>query len=134
MVHGRVIPISYQPRHPPSKGWSDNPNSWWTTLDEAKPEEQKTQSVLLRDIFGALPFRQTTVEPAWLTSNVVGIARAAYEERVLPSGHLAPVRLAVLADALEEAGCADRAILDHLRGPGPHVRGCWPVDLLTGRK
>jgi hypothetical protein len=20
-------------------------------------------------------------------------------------------------------------ILGHLRGPGPHVRGCWPIDL-----
>jgi hypothetical protein len=34
---------------------------------------------------------------------------------------------------LEEAGCADRAILDHLRGPGPHVRGCFPVDLVLAK-
>jgi hypothetical protein len=43
------------------------------------------------------------------------------------------VRLAVLADALEEAGCADPDLLGHLRGPGPHVRGCWAVDLLLGK-
>jgi hypothetical protein len=30
--------------------------------------------------------------------------------------------------------CADAAILGHCRGPGPHVRGCWAVDLLTGRE
>jgi hypothetical protein len=36
----------------------------------------------------------------------------------------------VLADALEEVGGADEALLGHLRGPGPHVRGCWAVDLV----
>jgi hypothetical protein len=41
---------------------------------------------------------------------------------------------AILADALEEAGCTDAAILSHLRGPGPHVRGCWVVDLLLGKE
>jgi hypothetical protein len=39
-----------------------------------------------------------------------------------------------LADALEAAGCSDKAILSHLRGPGPHVRGCWPVDLILGKE
>jgi hypothetical protein len=41
--------------------------------------------------------------------------------------------LPILADALEEAGCSATDILDHLRGPGPHVRGCWVVDLLLGK-
>ena len=67
---------------------------------------------------------------SWLTSNVVGLARAAHEERVLPAGTLKPVRLAILADALEDAGCDNADILRRLRGPGPHVRGCWVVDLL----
>jgi hypothetical protein len=48
----------------------------------------------------------------------------------LPSGLLAGERLALLADALEEAGCSEAAVLEHLRGPGPHVRGCWVVDLI----
>jgi hypothetical protein len=39
-------------------------------------------------------------------------------------------RLPILADALQEAGCDDAVVLDHCRGPGPHVRGCWVVDLL----
>ena len=38
--------------------------------------------------------------------------------------------LPLLADALEEAGCDDRVVLDHCRGPGPHARGCWVVDLV----
>ena len=36
------------------------------------------------------------------------LAWAAYDERHLPCGELEPVRLAVLADALEEVGCALR--------------------------
>jgi hypothetical protein len=50
----------------------------------------------------------------------------------LPSGHLNHDRLVVLADALEEAG-ADAFLVEHLRGPGPHVRGCFVVDMLTNR-
>jgi hypothetical protein len=29
---------------------------------------------------------------------------------------------------------ADAATLAHCRQPGEHVRGCWVVDLLTGRQ
>jgi hypothetical protein len=86
---------------------------------------------LLRDVF-VNPFRPCPFDPAWLTGPVPGLAEAAYTERLLPNGTLDPVRLAVLADALEDNG-ADPAILAHLRGPGPHVRGCWVVDLCTGR-
>jgi hypothetical protein len=59
--------------------------------------------------------------------------QAAYEERHLPSGTLDNGRLAVLADALEEARCTDTDILSHLCGPGPHVRGCWAVDRCLGK-
>ena len=38
-----------------------------------------------------------------------------------------------LADSLEDAGCHDWQVLGHLRGPGPHVRGCWAVDLILGK-
>ena len=95
-------------------------------------QESKGQSCLIRDIFGN-PFRPVSVGPSWLTQSVNRLARAAYDERLFPSGELAPERLAVLSDALEEAGCDDSAILGHLRSPGPHVRGCWAVDLLLGR-
>jgi hypothetical protein len=90
---------------------------------------------LLRDVVGN-PFRPVVLSPAWLTWNeatVARLAQAAYDERELPSGELNNARLAVLADALEEAGCTDADILCHLRGPGPHVRGCWPVDLCLGK-
>ena len=74
-----------------------------------------------------------TISPAvlaWHDSIVVRLAEAAYEERQLPAGTLDSGRLSILADAMEEAGCTDTDILGHLRGPGPHVRGCWVVDLV----
>ena len=64
---------------------------------------------------------------------MVSLAPAAYDDRTLPAGTLDPDRLAVLADALEEAGCDNDDLLSHVRGPGPHVRGCWVVDLLLGK-
>lgn len=42
-------------------------------------------------------------------------------------------RLPILADALEDAGCPDRPLLDHLRHGTNHRRGCWALDLLLGR-
>jgi hypothetical protein len=91
------------------------------------------EASLLRDIFGLIPFRPLTLSPAWQTPTVLSLAQAAYENRILPGGTLDAERLAVLADALEEAGCSDAEILGHLRGDGPHWRGCWVVDLVMGR-
>lgn len=92
--------------------------------------EGLAQGKLLHDLF--TPSRPNVLAPAWLTTAVEQLAQAAYGERQLPSGELDPGRLAVLADALEEAGCTDVEILTHLRGPGPHVRGCFAVDLCLG--
>jgi hypothetical protein len=92
---------------------------------------------LIRDVVGN-PFRPapagTAAWRAWGDGTVVRLARAAYAERPLPEARLEPARLAVLADALEDAGCSDPDLLEHLRGPGPHVRGCWAVDLLQGKE
>jgi hypothetical protein len=81
---------------------------------------------LARDIFGN-PFWPVTLDPAWLTPTAVALARTAYDDRAFD-------RLPILADALEEAGCTDAAILDHCRSPGPHIRGCWVVDLILGKQ
>jgi hypothetical protein len=93
--------------------------------------ELNQQAAILRDIFGD-PFRPAPLEPSWRTPLVVGLARAAYDERDLPAGTLDPLHLGVLADAAEEAGCEDAELLGHLRGPGPHWRGCWAIDLVLG--
>jgi hypothetical protein len=82
---------------------------------------------LFRDIFGN-PFRPVAVDPAWLAWNhgtVPAIARHIYDDRAFHD-------LPILADALEDAGCTNADLLAHCRGPGPHVRGCWAVDLLLG--
>jgi hypothetical protein len=68
-----------------------------------------------------------------LAAGVLRLARAAYEDRPLPSASLDTARLAVLADALEESGCTEEALRGHLRGPGLPVRGCWALDLLLGK-
>jgi hypothetical protein len=39
----------------------------------------------------------------------------------------------ILADAVQDAGCEDEQVLGHCRRSGPHVRGCWCVDLLLGK-
>jgi hypothetical protein len=41
--------------------------------------------------------------------------------------------LPVLADLLEEAGCADALLLAHFRGPGPHCLGCHALDAVLGK-
>lgn len=105
-----------------------------------------TQATLLRDIFGnpfqSLPELRRSggscggqgleeldwISP-WLTWNdgtVRKLAQAIYQDRRFGD-------LPVLADALEEAGCHNQDILEHCRGSGTHVRGCWVVDLLLGK-
>jgi len=101
-------------------------------VDEPAIRERTLDADLIREVFGD-PFRRATLEPAWRTPTVTGLATAAYDERLLPGGELDSTRLAILADALEEAGCTAEVILDHLRLSGPHVRGCWAVDLILGK-
>ena len=110
-----------------------------TACDWDDPEfEKEAQAHLLRCVFGRLPARPllALAHPLldWHGGAVPKLAQAIYEERSLPSGHLDPARLVVLADMLEEASCNDADLLSHLRGPGPHVRGCWAVDLVLGRE
>jgi hypothetical protein len=88
---------------------------------------------VLRDVFGN-PFRPVTFDPAWRTPAALSLARAAEAELSLFESRLEPVRLLVLADALEEAGCTDEAILTHLRSKAPHVSGCWVLGLILGEQ
>lgn len=97
-------------------------------------QEQAAQADLLRDVIGN-PFRSPpTIDSTALIVKM--LAQSAYDDRLLPSGHLDAVRLAVLCDALLDCGCpADHELLLHLReGKGPHVRGCFAVDAVLGRK
>jgi hypothetical protein len=89
-------------------------------------------AAVIRDLFGD-PFRPVTFSPSLLAPTVASLASAAYEHRLMPSGHLDPARLAVLADALLDAGCDDVQLLEHLRGEGPHWRGCFAVDAVLSK-
>jgi hypothetical protein len=96
------------------QGGGSNPATNW-----------KVGTDLLRCIFGS-PFRPVAFDPAWRTEAVVALARGIDERRDFAA-------LPVLADALEDAGCADAELLAHCRGPGPHARGCHAVDHVLGR-
>lgn len=88
--------------------------------------ERAVQCDLLRCIFRN-PFRPMTIDQSWQTGTVVFLAQAIYADRAFD-------RMGILADALEESGCTNPDILSHCRGPGPHTRGCWVVDLILGKK
>jgi hypothetical protein len=100
----------------------------WEAREEGE-ERETGQTSVLRDIFGPLPFRLITIDPGWLQWNwgtVSSIARHIYDEHAFHD-------LPILADALTDAGCDNQELIDHCRTDGPHVRGCWVVDLLLGR-
>lgn len=101
----------------------------FATLDQTAPAVLGLLADLLHDVLGN-PFRPPCVDPAWLTWNdgtVRSLAETIYAERTHD-------RLPILADALQDAGCSDAAMLDHCRGTGPHTRGCWVVDALLGKE
>jgi len=93
-----------------------------------KPEQAEWACIrsLLRDVAGN-PFQaRPAFDAAWRTGSVKRMAEGIYAARRFDE-------LPILADALEDAGCADVELLDHLRGPGPHDRGCWALDVVLGK-
>jgi hypothetical protein len=86
----------------------------------ASPGESAAQAALLRDIIGN-PFQPGPAFPNAIDS-IRSLARTMYETNNFASA-------ARLAEALVTAG-AEPTIADHLRHVGPHVRGCWALDLL----
>jgi hypothetical protein len=87
--------------------------------------EHAAQAALVRDVFGN-PFRPVAFHRSWRTDTAVSLARTMYEERDFSA-------MPILADALQDAGCDNDDTLNHCRGNGPHVRGCWAVDLVLGK-
>jgi hypothetical protein len=128
-THGRpgaaLRGVLYQPVPPP-----------WHNLGVGGPRQRPTPlapaalapaCALIREVVGN-PFHPLRLDPTWLTWNdrtVARLAEAIHQEQDF-------ARLPVLADALEEAGCADADLLRHCRTRAGHVRGCWAVDLLRG--
>jgi len=107
----RADPRGNQPRTP----------QFWDKVTS----ERRSISLLARDIFGN-PFRPVSFDPEWRTSTAIAIAQGMYESRDFGA-------MPILADALQDAGCENDDVLNHCRGTGPHVRGCWVVDLVLGK-
>ncbi|AMV24453.1 hypothetical protein VT84_08650 [Gemmata sp. SH-PL17] len=113
--------------------------SWTTTSPEKvvaqlslqTEQEYRTRfqrgAELLRAARWCLFPNSTLFSPSWQTSTAVALASQMYESRDFGA-------MPILADALQDAGCDNADVLVHCRGSGPHVRGCWVVDLLLGKK
>src|SRR5262249_17270704 len=96
--------------------------AWLSATDETA--ELAALCGLLHDLVN--PFHAGGQSPSPMAVNVADLARTIYDDRSFD-------RLPILADALMDAGCADEQLLAHLRSPGPHVRGCWALDLILGK-
>jgi hypothetical protein len=97
----------------------------WQATQAAWIAERAAQVGLLREIV-ANPFRPLPLDRAWQLEELVYLARQIYEQEAFEW-------MGELADDLEQAGCTNSDILAHCRGPGPHVRGCFVVDLLLSK-
>jgi hypothetical protein len=104
----------------------------WVRYSASDPDHIWQPCDILRESF-VNPVRPPAVKARWRTADVLALAESAYEARRLPSGRLESEGLCVLADALEEAGCDEGRILEHLRSTSPHIRGCWALDLVLGK-
>ncbi len=109
-----------------TKGYTNQGDLFWSRQQYFDREMSLRFCNQFRDVTGN-PFRPVAVDPAWRTATAVGIAQAIYDDRAFD-------RLPILADALQDAGCENADILAHCRGDGPHVRGCWVVDLVLGKE
>ncbi len=87
--------------------------------------DHRTLCAVIRAVFGNAP-GPAVLRPEWCTDTAVALARWMSEARDFTA-------MPILADALQDAGCDRAEVLDHCRGPGPHVRGCWVVDLVLGK-
>lgn len=94
-------------------------------IQGARQAESQAQAEVLRDICN--PFRSVEIDRTSCSSTALSVAQAIFNDYAFD-------RMAILADALEEAGCTETDILNHCRQPGVHVRGCWVVDLLLGKE
>ena len=94
--------------------------------EEAESKELAEQATLFREIFGNT-LRPVSLSPSWRTDTAVALATQMYQSREFSA-------MPILADALQDAGCDSADILEHCRSKGPHVRGCWVVDLVLGKE
>jgi hypothetical protein len=97
----------------------------FATWEVARAEQAR----LLREVIGN-PFQPLPLDRSWIEWNDKAV-RVLAREIDLERRY---AELPVLADALQEAGCSDEAILSHCRSAETHVRGCWVVDCLLEKE
>ncbi|AMV24735.1 hypothetical protein VT84_10090 [Gemmata sp. SH-PL17] len=128
--------LFFQPPKPEQQGWRrvlkisseivDRVLGDGTEGQVQVQKERRTWCCYAREVLGN-PFRPITFSPSWRTSTAVALAAQMYESRDFSA-------MPILADALQDAGCENTDILNHCRGPGSHVRGCWVVDLVLEKE
>jgi hypothetical protein len=94
----------------------------------AAVEEEAAQAGFLRDIVGD-PFGPSYGR---YLRELAGGTEAEEIAAELATGAMAE-QMEELAEALERLGRMPPSIVDHVRSPGPHVRGCWVLDLILGK-
>jgi hypothetical protein len=95
---------------------------------------------VIREVVGN-PFLERIIPgPEWVQSGgavTPWMLRVGETARALAQSiqaHQAFDRMPILADAMEDDGCTDYDLLAHLRENRTHVRGCWALDLVLGKK
>jgi hypothetical protein len=110
-------------------GLTHNNRSDRRTAKQRLVGERKSQAALLREIIGH-PFVLPTIRPyrdiEFFYTPSSKIARLIYDHGDFD-------RLPSLADALQKEGLDHPKLLSHCWLPGPHVRGCWAVDMVLGK-
>lgn len=131
----------YEENGPPQDDYGDEQTTdlkWamgWTERGSGKPTSAE-KAALIREIVGnpwhphpvlrgrcGHLLRPDLYDSCSLCGTVRQATQCIYEQRDWKS-------LPILADMVEEFAWAPDDVLEHLRGPGPHVRGCWAVDLV----
>jgi len=95
------------------------------TAVKSRPARRAWGAQVARCVWGPLPLRSVSLDDSLITAKGLLLSRGMYESRDFAA-------MALLADVLVEAGCADGQLLAHCHTPGPHVRGCWVLDLILG--
>ncbi len=101
----------------------DQLNAGWSSGPECADFLLSLQGEVVRALLVAEP---ATVDPGWFRWNNGTIRPLAESIRKQRAFALLPV----LADALEDAGCQDGALLSHCRQLRAHGPRCWAIALL----
>lgn len=109
------------------------PEEVWFHLEEfvesqgyPADELPRLASQFTRDVIG-MPAAGMRLEPSRLTADITDFAAMIYEDRAFD-------QMPELGDLCLAAGCDAPEIIDHCRQAELHIRGCWVLDWILGKK